>query len=64
MHIQSGLEYRTFKYRIHSKTKHFEGLFSNGQPFENRPFEIRTMVSLGCCFEVRLKGNDNMNEGK
>ena len=44
--IQWGLEFRTFEYQIHSKTEHFEGPFSNGQPFENGPFEIRTMASL------------------
>ena len=39
-------EIRTFEYQIHSKTEHFEGLFTNGQPFENGPFKIRTMASL------------------
>ena len=46
MALQWGLEYRTFEYRVHSKTEHFEGPFWNGGPFENRPFEIRMMASL------------------
>ena len=55
--LQSGLEFRTFEYRIHSITKRFKVRFSNGKKTKWRPFcsvfewsgpfEYRTMVSLG-----------------
>ena len=32
--VQSGLEFGTFKFRIHSKTEHFKVRFWNGSVFE------------------------------
>ena len=40
--LQSGLEYRTFKFRIHSNSERFKIQISNGSVFEP-PFENRTI---------------------
>ena len=48
--VQSGLEYRTFEFRIHSKTKRFHVLYWDGSVFErSEPFMVfgfRMAVSL------------------
>ena len=39
--IQWGLEFRTFEYRIHSKTEHFHVLYWDGSVFErSEPFMV------------------------
>ena len=44
--VKSGLVYRTFKFRIHLKIKHFEGPFSNGQKFGFRMVDhLKTELS-------------------
>ena len=48
--VQSGLEYRTFEFRIHSKTERFHVLYWDGSVFErSEPFMVfgfRMAVSL------------------
>ena len=40
--LQSGLEYRTFEFRIHSNSERFKILISNGSVFKP-PFKNRTI---------------------